>query len=101
MKSLTWRLRSSYVAISLMTSQKSSGKISAEFYAILAPVQIPLKIVRSTAFSMNKPSTGIIAVLSLVALSQRHGASPTAPPGQEPPRRAIVGAYDSAHLNGV
>src|SRR5262249_28633018 len=49
---------------------------------------------------MNKLSTGIIAVLSLVALSQRHGASPPAP-AQAAPRRAIVGAYDSAHINGI
>src|SRR5215475_5920368 len=50
---------------------------------------------------MNKLSTGIIAVLSLIALSQRHGAGPPETPIQEPPRPAIVGAYDSAHLNGV
>jgi hypothetical protein len=50
---------------------------------------------------MNKLSTGIIAVLSLVALSQRHGAGPPETRAQEPPRRAIVGAYDSAHINGV
>ncbi|HEY9434299.1 MAG TPA: trehalase family glycosidase [Blastocatellia bacterium] len=50
---------------------------------------------------MNKLSTGIIAVLSLVALLQRPGAGPPETSGQEPPRRAIVGAYDSAHINGV
>src|SRR5262245_27623901 len=50
---------------------------------------------------MNRLSTSIIAVLSLVALSQRHGASPPAPPVQAETRRAIVGAFDSAHINGV
>src|SRR5262245_17505196 len=50
---------------------------------------------------MNILYTGIIAVLSLVALSQRPGAGPPEAPGQEQPRRAIVGAYDSAHINGV
>src|SRR5262245_63007579 len=50
---------------------------------------------------MNRLSTSIIAVLSLVALSQRNGASPPAPPVQAETRRAIVGAYDSAHINGV
>src|SRR2546426_12784409 len=49
---------------------------------------------------MNKLSTSIIVVLSLVALSQRHGASPPSP-AQVETRRAIVGAYDSAHINGV
>ncbi|HKC84545.1 MAG TPA: trehalase family glycosidase [Blastocatellia bacterium] len=50
---------------------------------------------------MNKLSTGIIAVLSLIALSQRHSAGPPETTGQEPPRGAIVGAYDSAHINGI
>ncbi|HEU0178798.1 MAG TPA: trehalase family glycosidase [Blastocatellia bacterium] len=55
---------------------------------------------------MNKLSMSIIAVLSLVALLQRHGANPSAEaaqaaPGQGETRRAIVGAYDNAHLNGV
>jgi len=50
---------------------------------------------------MNKLSAGIIVVLSLVALSQRHSAGPPETSGQEPPRRAIVGAYDSGHVNGV
>jgi mannosylglycerate hydrolase MGH1-like protein len=50
---------------------------------------------------MNKLSTGIVAVLSLIALSQRHGAGPPETTGQEPPRRAIVGAYDSANINGI
>jgi Mannosylglycerate hydrolase MGH1-like glycoside hydrolase domain len=50
---------------------------------------------------MNKLSTGIITVLSLIALSQRHGAAPPETTGQEPPRRTIVGAYDSAHINGI
>jgi len=50
---------------------------------------------------MNKLSTGIITVLSLIALSQRPGAGPPETTGQEPPRRAIVGAYDSAQINGI
>ena len=50
---------------------------------------------------MNKLSTGIIAVLSLIALSQRHSAGPPETTGQEPQRGAIVGAYDSAHINGI
>src|SRR5262245_8881066 len=50
---------------------------------------------------MNKLSACVIAVLSLVALSQRPSARSQETPGQEPPRRAIVGAYDSAHINGV
>ena len=50
---------------------------------------------------MNKLSTGIIAVLSLIALSQRHSAGPPETAGQEPPRSTIVGAYDSAHINGI
>jgi hypothetical protein len=53
---------------------------------------------------MNKLSTGIIAVLSLMALSQRLGANPSAQapsPTQAEARRTIVGAYDSAHINGV
>ena len=56
---------------------------------------------------MNKLSTSIIAVLVFVALSQLSGANPSAraaqaaPPGQGETRRAIVGAYDSAYLNGV
>src|SRR5262245_23887712 len=50
---------------------------------------------------MNKLSTGIIAVLSLIAISQRHGAVPAERTAQEPQRRAIVGAYDSAHINGI
>jgi len=38
-----------------MTSLKSSGKISEEFYAIPAPFQIfPLKIVLSPAFRRNR-----------------------------------------------
>src|SRR5262249_17605868 len=49
---------------------------------------------------MNKLSTSIIAVLSLVALSQRHGASPLSP-AQAEARRAMVGAYDNAHINGI
>jgi mannosylglycerate hydrolase MGH1-like protein len=51
---------------------------------------------------MSKLATSIIAALSFVlALLPRPGSGPPAPPGQEPPRRAIVGAYDSAHINGV
>jgi hypothetical protein len=50
---------------------------------------------------MNKLSTGIIAFLTLIALSQRHGAGPPETHGQEPPRRTIVGAYDSASINGI
>src|SRR5262245_52494989 len=50
---------------------------------------------------MNKLSTGIIAILSLIAFSQRHSAGPPETTGQEPLRRAIVGAYDSAHINGI
>src|SRR5262245_7122239 len=51
---------------------------------------------------MSKLSMSIIAVLSFVqALLPRPGGSPLETPGQEPPRRAIVGAYDSAHINGI
>jgi Trehalase len=56
---------------------------------------------------MNKLSTGIIAVLSLVALLPRHGANPSAqaaqasPLGQAETGRAIVGAYDSGPPNGI
>src|SRR5262245_11227976 len=152
MKSLPLRLRSSYVAISFMTSWKSFGKIAVRFYAILLPLQtspgnspgrhrfqravsaidVLIRIGRHRTGSdaypglvsinasfaetarwkrcvprqaaadrhMNKLSTGIIAVLSLVALSQRHGASPLSP-AQAEARRAIVGAYDSAHINGI
>jgi hypothetical protein len=59
---------------------------------------------------MNKLSAGIIAVLSLIALSQRPGANPSAeaaeaaqapPSGQPGTGRAIVGAYDSGPPNGI
>jgi Trehalase len=50
---------------------------------------------------MNKFSTGLIAVLTLVALSQRPGANQPAPPGSLGTSGVIVGAYDSGSHNGI
>jgi hypothetical protein len=50
---------------------------------------------------MKKLFKSIIAILSLVALTQRLGANPVFQTGQSETSRAIVGAYDGGSLNSI
>ncbi|HEY6400928.1 MAG TPA: trehalase family glycosidase [Blastocatellia bacterium] len=50
---------------------------------------------------MNKLFNSIIAILSLVALTQRLGANPLFQTGQSETSRTIVGAYDGGSLNSI